>query len=243
MRAASVLVLPLLLFAPILGRADESYRADRPATLTPDPARDCRLTLHARQALQQDIALAGFTHLGVSVRGGTAILWGDVPSVELARRAEMLIRQVVGVNDVRNDVQVERPDDPLVELLRSARAREQVASGAAKQWVSANRPALVLTGRPDAVPSLPAAANGVTLLPPTALESAAATLQKADPKPGITALCQAEPRFLGIVADVQDGVVRLGGTVSRWEDLHELARAIARLPGVERVLLTDVRRQ
>ena len=43
------------------------------------------------------------------------------------------------------------------------------------------------------------------------------------------------------MADVQNGVVRLGGTVTRWEDIFALARSISLLPGVERVILHDVR--
>ncbi len=196
------------------------------------------MTLRARQAVQNDAALAGITHLGVSVRSGVASLWGSVSSPEAARRAEMLVRQVPGILEVRNEIHVESADDPLVMFLRSNRAGK-VARAPSPQWVSANRPTGLLLSRPEE-PTPPAnnVTNNITLLPPITL-----VLPSADPDlvGRITAIQQSEPKYLGIVADVQNGVVRLGGTVSRWEDIFALARMISHLPGVERVILQDVR--
>jgi osmotically-inducible protein OsmY len=227
-----------LLATPPAGTSQEAPGAGKAIIPASDPARDCRLTLRARQVLQQDMALTGITHLGVTVRGGVAVVWGSVPSGDVARRAEMLVRQVPGVFDVRNELQVEPPDDPIVQFLQSRPG--QVASTPSRQWVSANRPPAVLTARPDEPTPSATPSNGVTLLPPTATTAPTATA-RADLAARIAAAQQSDPRYLGIVVDVQQGVVRLGGTVMRWEDLFELARAISQLPGVERVILHDVR--
>lgn len=208
------------------------------ALAKPDPACDCRLTLRARQAIQNDPALSGITHLGVSVRAGVASLFGSVASPEAARRAEMLIRQVPGIVEVRNEIQVQSADDPLVLFLQSNRAGK-VARGPTPQWVSANRPTGLLLSRSEE-PTPPSSNIGknVTLMPPITL-----VVPAADPdlRGRITAIQQSDLKFMGTVADVQNGVVRLGGTVTRWEDIFALARAISHLPGVERVILQDVR--
>jgi hypothetical protein len=57
----------------------------------------------------------------------------------------------------------------------------------------------------------------------------------------IERLRQSDARFRAVQTEAQGGVVRLRGVVQRWDDLFELAQAIARLPGVERVVLLDVR--
>lgn len=238
LRSWIALAAPLLLLAATSKAIAQPAGEDTPGSLlTPlanaDPARDCRMTLRARQAVQNDPALAGITHIGVSVRSGVACLWGSVSSSEAARRAEVLVRQVPGIFEVRNEIHVESPDDPLVMFLRSNRAGK-VARAPSPQWVSANRPTGLLLSRPEEPTPPP---NGVTLLPPITL-----VLPAADPDliGRITAIQQSDPKFLGVVADVQNGVVRLGGTVTRWEEIFALARSISLLPGVERVILQDV---
>ncbi len=193
------------------------------------------MTLRVRQAVQSDPALASITHLGVSVRSGVATLFGTVSSPEAARRAELLVRQVPGIVEVRNEIHVESDDDPLVMFLRINRAGK-VARAPSPQWVSVNRPTGLLLSRAEEPASPPA--NGITLLPPLTLVVPA---PDSDLVGRITALQQSEPKYMGIVADVQNGVVRLGGTVTRWEDIFALARMISHLPGVERVILHDVR--
>jgi osmotically-inducible protein OsmY len=49
-----------------------------------------------------------------------------------------------------------------------------------------------------------------------------------------------DARFKRIRPEVRGPVVYLRGDVFRWDHLYELARAIANLPGVERVVLQDV---
>jgi hypothetical protein len=51
---------------------------------------------------------------------------------------------------------------------------------------------------------------------------------------------QADPRFTHLEADVRDRVVFLRGTVAHGEDTMALAQALARVPGVERVVVEKV---
>jgi hypothetical protein len=57
----------------------------------------------------------------------------------------------------------------------------------------------------------------------------------------VTRVQRADGRFQHIRPEVRGGVVRLNGEAARWTDVHELARRLARLPGVERVLLGELR--
>src|SRR5262249_58720844 len=93
--------------------AAESPRA--PALPAESLFADCRLTVLARQSLQKDELLAAL-NLGVSVQSRTATLWGAIPSAELARRAEELVRQVPGGAEGQNDLRIEGSDLPTKEL-------------------------------------------------------------------------------------------------------------------------------
>jgi BON domain len=79
---------------------------DRPAA-----ARDLGLTIHARRLLLLDPELAGL-NLGVRVRNRVAILWGPVPSAELAFKAEVCLRGLVELREVHNELFVTGEDLP-----------------------------------------------------------------------------------------------------------------------------------
>src|SRR5262245_22029303 len=72
--------------------------------------RDLLHTVQARRTLAEDPALAPL-NLGIEVRGGVAILWGPVPSVDLAFRAEARLRALIEVIDVHNNLEI--TPDPL----------------------------------------------------------------------------------------------------------------------------------
>jgi len=56
----------------------------------------------------------------------------------------------------------------------------------------------------------------------------------------IDLLQRRDPRLAHVRAELSNGIVSLSGTAPRWEQIYDLARAIAKLPGVERVVLKDV---
>src|SRR5205823_13848821 len=66
-------------------------------------------TVQACQRLQEDVLLAPL-NVGVKVRNRVAILWGPVPTAELALRAEQRLRTMIELIDVRNDLIV-LPED------------------------------------------------------------------------------------------------------------------------------------
>jgi hypothetical protein len=73
--------------------------------------RDLGLTIQARRALLRDTDLGGL-NLGVRVHNRVAILWGPVPTVELAFKAEVCLRELIELTEVRNQLFVTGDDMP-----------------------------------------------------------------------------------------------------------------------------------
>lgn len=67
--------------------------------------RDLWHTVQARRMLAEDATLAPL-NLGVHVKDGIAYLWGPVPSVDLAFRAEARLRMMIELIDVRNNLEI-----------------------------------------------------------------------------------------------------------------------------------------
>src|SRR5262245_45625361 len=69
-------------------------------------SRDVVHTLLARHALLQDPRLAPY-NLGIKLHNREVVIWGTVPSAELAKRAEDLVRAVPEFVHVRSEVRID----------------------------------------------------------------------------------------------------------------------------------------
>src|ERR1044071_9815392 len=74
-----------------------------PARLGGDPSRDTRHTMQARRLLAEDPDLAPW-NIGVIVQDRVATLWGPVPSAEVAFRAEICLKSMIELIEVRNEL-------------------------------------------------------------------------------------------------------------------------------------------
>ena len=226
---------------------------------------DCRLSLLARQELYKDDRL-GDLPLGASVRGDVAFVWGSVPSEELARLAEERIRKVPGVDRVQNEVRIDTSLKPVhsatgiapapVEVPRITQGTladggrtaiiarlvdqsptkfgDSVSSGLSK---SAGAPVVVLPPISLCPPPDPApAATGATISTPTPAAAEVAGLAGR-----VDELRAKYPTLGALHVETQGGIVRLWGAASNWEDVLSLAQSISKLPGVERVVLENIR--
>lgn len=72
---------------------------------------DLGLTIQARRALLRDKELGGL-NLGVQVHNRVATLWGPVPTAELAFKAEVCLRELIELTEVRNQLFVTGDDVP-----------------------------------------------------------------------------------------------------------------------------------
>jgi hypothetical protein len=223
------------------------------AAPTQDTA-ETELAICVRRALVQEETLASI-NIGVTVHGGAVTLWGPIPSAELARQAVAKARQVAGVREVRSELSIvprdgDVPDQPSPPEVAAA-DKLPLPPGA-------------LTGRPSEAAPAPAVTS-VSLLPPIIASEPAADpgrpppaslghpvpLPPSTPNPppaapadlpsALDALRRGEERFGRIQWEVRDRVVTLRGTVCRGEDVMAFAQAVARVPGVERVIVGPVR--
>jgi hypothetical protein len=230
--------LGTVLAAPLAAGA-----APAPSEQLQQLAADCRLTVFARQALQQDRTLAPF-NLGVSVQANVATLWGPIPSAALARRAEEVLRHVPGVVAVRNELQVELASATAQGLFGPPlkfSPREPLPAPPVP-------PAATLAKRPfedkprDSVPLTPPIV--ISLRPPLPPESPATLVPVSapaapDPEAAVNQVRAADARFRQVRIEIQAGIVHLRGIVPHGEDMYELAQRLAKVPGVKRVIVEE----
>jgi hypothetical protein len=222
-----------------------------------DPLLDVQHTVLARQALQDDPLLRPH-NLGVRVRDRVAVLWGPSPSKELGERAAAVLRKLPQLREVRNELFLDPWSDPAAPLPPARPPAQQPPQQ--QPPPQQPPPPAVFAGqtrpRPDSgkpplewIPvkqSPPKAAD-----PPVQLEKP--SLQKEAPKPpsppapvqditeAVRRLQRGDERYRRVTFAVEGHAVYLSGVAYRWQDIHELSRAVSAVPGVERVILRGLR--
>ncbi|HEV3204412.1 MAG TPA: BON domain-containing protein [Gemmataceae bacterium] len=260
---AAVLVWQALGIAPAQAFGAESAAArGHPPQTNEEMVADCSRMLFARQALQQDEELANF-NLGVTIRGNVATLWGGIASPALSKRAEEKIRKVAGVRQVLNELRIDRPEEAKKSLFAQPAppqpnpdspilVKAPLAAGALTGGSGENRLDMktgVLVRPAETKPT-----EAVAVMPPlvVSFRPNLTTDPPANPRPVIgkaagdlgktlQQMRMKEERFRQIQPEIKGGVIQLSGTVPRLEDMMEFAQAVARVPGVERVLLGEYR--
>lgn len=212
-----------------------------------DP-RDLHREVLARQALQKDPQLAPL-NLGVRVRNRVATLTGPVPTRALAQRAVDVLKRLPELSEVRDSLLVQFEDGP---VLPPAVALPKVDPPAIVKQTPKDDPP---TTQPPLAwkPVLAAEPEGlkpsVHLLPSLGQGTAGMVSRAKNTDPpdaaaigsAVHALVQSEDRFRRVRYEVKQSNVYLSGVVYRWSDLHELSQAVTHIPGVESVVLRDVR--
>ncbi|MCI0461978.1 MAG: BON domain-containing protein [Gemmataceae bacterium] len=247
--ACAAVVGLLLLPPPRTARADDSAWLD------------LKYELLARRLLLADNALADLD-LGVRVRNRVATLWGTVPSAELARHAVTRVKSMPELISVRSELFVDgsapsrpkpapaAPPHPGWQFRLPGRPQAVLTKGPATpvpksppvKWEpspTGGEGSASQASTPSAVPvgSSPAAvAPPAVPQVPVAAEPTSAGIERA-----VRQLVQGRERYRRLRVEVVGERVFLSGSVRRWEDVHELSRAIARLPGVSGVTLRSIR--
>jgi BON domain-containing protein len=200
--------------------------------------RDLELTVHARRALQGYVSLG---QVGVFVTDGVATIWGAVPTADDGRRAVKLLEAVPGIASVRSELRLEKgkptrllalpvPEDPPT---RSDAASPDPVSGSLGTLTRRN-PAHF---PPPPAPPPPA----VALMPPVATAPAPPRAAPAPPSPAeaVEALRNGDRRFRRIRAEVSGGTVSLHPVDTPQEHVMAFYQLLARVPGVERVVIKN----
>jgi len=222
---------------------------------------DLRHELLARQALLNDRVLAPL-NLGVRVHKHVAVLWGPVPSADLGRRAVEVLKQLPELIEVQNELHVRPPEEappdvpPLPPPLRPLPLQDGPRPPAPSTGILTRHstplpqasPAPVEPPPwtpPDQAAFAPRQNAGPLLpfidIPRPSTAATAASDQGEWLIEAVTRVQRSNPRFRQLRPEVRGRTVRLDGTVQRWDDAQELARRLTHLPGVEHVVLGDIR--
>lgn len=199
--------------------------------------RDLELTVSARRALRDDPAL-GRLKIGVLVTDAVATLWGAVPTVEDGRRAVKLLESVHGIAAVRSELRLEKGQKNDLLALPVPEDPPTSSHAASPDPVSGSLGTLTRRNPPPAPPPPPAAA---ALLPPVAAPALPTRAAPAPTSPAaaVEALRSGDRRFRRIRAEVSGGTVVLFPADTPREDVMAFYEVLARVPGVERVVVKN----
>jgi BON domain len=232
-----------------------------------DAARDVRQTMQARKLMLDDPELTRI-NIGVIVTDRVAVLWGPVPSAEVAFRAELCVRTMIELVEIRNELFVSELVEPIRTPLKIDIPPLFLPEHLPPKLPAQPRPILgapgFLMGQDKAQAkkplSRPASKPKKTLaeikaLPPATLPmlgppQADETPRKLAEGPGMTeaerelaaairAFLQRKSTYGSVQFAVKNRRVYLKAADQDSDSLHEAARGIARLPNVEGVVLPD----
>lgn len=232
-----------------------------------DPARDVRQTMQARKLMLDDPELARF-NVGVIVTDRVAVLWGPAPSAEVAFRAELCVRTMIELAEVRNELFVSELLEPIRTPLKIDIPPLFLPEHMPPKLPAQPRPILGAPGflmgqdKAEAKKSLSQAtskpkkthvefqAPPPTTLPVLGLPQADEAPKKLAEPPGMTdaerelaatirTFLQSKATFGSVQFAVKDRRIYLKAADQDTDALHEAARGIARLPNVEGVVLPD----
>lgn len=215
--------------------------------------RDLRQTVEATAYLAEDKELAAL-NLGVRVKDRIATLWGPIPTAELSFKAEVRLRSFRGLLEVQNEMFI--LEESATERSPFAPAPVPIRSPESlPPALPPSPPALPAPSLEKPRPKLPAltpprpqavllSLEPITVnYPPTLGEPTQEPSDKAL-SPIIVALEKlraSEERYRKLQWTVQASRVLLQVGEASPEALHDFARAVARIPGVERVTIEEKR--
>lgn len=191
---------------------------------------DHDLLLKVKTAIAAEPVLRSI-NVTVSVADGVAVLGGQVPSSSATELLVKAVKAVPGVSTVRADCWVPPTEDPLQAAMR---AKLQPVStpvkspavpfmGSSAAYSPVPPPAPPAPSGPPEYPTIPSPRVPVT--PGQDVATAAEAIRKSD------------YRFDGLLLSVTAGTVTISGNVRDGAEAWDLAAAVRRVPGVERVIV------
>ena len=214
--------------------------------------RDLARELQVLHVLHNDAQLRPL-NIGVKVRDRVAILWGPVPTRDLAERAVAVVKKLPEIGEVQNQLMVQYGEEtvypPMPLVPGSAPRKNDLPPRPPPESLAP--PVVDLVWQP-VNPEAPATPS-VALLPSlTSQPGRTGTVSRPRDKlteapdaaaisGAVQSLIQGEERYRRVRYEVRQGQVFLGGVVNRWSDLRELSVAVTHIPGVDGVVLREVR--
>ena len=241
-RRVLVVMVLVLGFAPSARAGQTRPDADR--------VRDITHTIEARRILMEEPELADL-NIGVTVRNRVATLWGPVPSAENAFRAELCLRTMIELAEVRSELFVsDQLEDrrPPIKMIRPAPLmlpdrlppKLPMERGPVYPMPELQVPQELSEIKPKAAAAIKVVRPDASPVPmlgesqPDNMTQAERALAAA-----VRTVLQGKTAYREVQFAVKDGRVYLKAAAINTDVLHEVARAVARLPNVEGVIVLD----
>jgi hypothetical protein len=215
---------------------------------------DFKLEIQALAALNQEATIAPL-NLSVRVRNRVAHLSGAVPTAEVRRKAITIVANVPGILETNTkQLTVTRAPRSEQRLMLPLEDEKPTETRSASPGALAPRDSVpLLPDRPKtAPPPADSAPRTVALLVPEAVASPPRGPQTgrltANPRPrpnavsldtSLDRLRQSDRRYRAIRTEIQGATVHVLTGDTPGEHVMAFARAVSRIPGVERVVLKD----
>lgn len=215
---------------------------------------DFKLEIQALAALNQEATIAPL-NLSVQVRNRVAHLSGAVPTAEVRRKAISIVEKIPGILEANTKklivTRAPRSQQRLTLPLEDEKPTE--TRSASPGALAMHDSALLMPDRPKtAPPPIDSAPRAVALLSPEAVISPPRGPQSgrltANPRSrpntvpldsSINRLRQSDRHYRAIRTEVQGATVHIFTGDTPGEHVMAFARAVASIPGVERVVLKD----
>lgn len=223
------------------GLALQPLHAQGPVRLLGDPVRDVQQTVQARRLLSSEADLQDL-NLGVIVRDRVATLWGPAPSAEMAFRAELCLRRMIELAEIRNELFVTDLLEPVRRPLKGKRIEPDWArppdSNAVRTilqmpvpFAQAEVTETKRTLLPD-LPAIPLPALGSPQIEPDLSGARDRRLLEV-----VRTALQGSARFRAVLVAVNEGCVSLKMAQPDAIILQEAAQVVSYLPHVAAVLV------
>jgi hypothetical protein len=241
--------MPPYFVLPVCGAEPPPKFASIPIAPRED-VRDWVLSNQARRVLLKDEQIASF-NVGLTVKDRVATIWGTLPSAEVGKRAEEMLKKINGIASVVNECKIVPPANPVPQQVADAVKRLQENDTVDGRPMP---PPVATTGRqvvakpaPEMLPPKPVNDPHEARLPPLPAAPGAVLLQPVFASEvretgfdSVEGVRNSEPRFKEVALDVKGGVVKINGRVSKMKDAWDLAERLNNVNGVRQVILGNV---
>ena len=252
-------LMPQYFVLPVCGAEPPPRFASTPGAPREESARDWVLGIQARRILHKDEQIAAL-NVGVSVKDKVATIWGTLPSAEVGKRAEEILKKINGIASVVNECKIVPPPSVIPQQVADAVKRLQEGQPDEALALKSAPPPAATTGRqvvakpaPEMLPPRPVNDPNEVRLPPLSPSPGAVLLPPVlspTPSPSPEApmtgfdsaekIRDSEPRFKDVALEMKGGVVKISGIVPTMKDAWDLAEKLNAVNGVRQVILGNV---
>jgi osmotically-inducible protein OsmY len=200
---------------------------------------DWRLSHQAKRTLSEDAELSKLP-LGTTVKDRVVTVFGVVPTAELAKKVETVLKAIPGVASVISEIKVEAPEDTTAKDIASeVRKRVREKTDASAAYSESAR-------APRGTTAEPTADVRKSLKPPVTLgepEADRPTSVRTEERSSSLEQIRREAKSLGLSVELRGGDIILSGRVEKMSDAWDIAEKLANVPEANRVIFGTLKKR